>query len=39
MEDQNVRSVPKFERLHINGWGMTIYKQQCYMLKVTYQVR
>jgi len=35
MRDQKVRSLPKFERLHIGGWGMAFYKQHCYMFQVT----
>jgi len=30
-----VWSLPKFERLHNGGWGMTFYKQHCYMFQVT----
>jgi len=30
-----VWSLPKFERLHIGGWGMTFYKQHCYIFQVT----
>jgi len=30
--------LPKFERLHIGGWGMKFYKQRCYMFQVTLKV-
>jgi len=30
-----MRPLPKFERLHIGGWGMKFYKQHCYMFQVT----
>lgn len=39
MLGQNVSLLLKFERLHIGVWGMKFYKQQCYMLKVTHQVK
>jgi len=34
-----VRSLPKFERLRIGGWGMKFYKQHCYMLQGTHKVK
>jgi len=34
-----VRSLPKFERLHIGGWGMKVYKQHCYMIQVTLKAK
>jgi len=33
-----VWSVPKIERLHIGGWGMTFYKQHCNMFQATLKV-
>jgi len=33
-----VLSLPKFERLHIGGWGMNFYQQHCYMFHVTHKV-
>ena len=39
MRDQKVWSLPKFERLHIGGWGMKFYKQHRYMFKVTDKVK
>jgi len=39
MRDQKVWSLPKFERLHIDGWGMNIYKQHCFMFQVTHKVK
>jgi len=39
MRDQKVWSLPKFERLHIGGWGMNFYKQHCYMFHVTHTVK
>ena len=32
-------SLPKFERLHIGGWGMKFYKRHCYMIQVTLKVK
>jgi len=37
MGDQKVWSLPKFERLHIGGWGTTFYKQHCYMFQVAHK--
>ena len=31
--------LPKFERLHIGGWGIKFYKQHCYMFQVTHKVK
>ena len=39
MRDEKVWSLPKFERLHIGGWGMKFYKQHCYMFQVTQKVK
>jgi len=39
MRDQKVRTLPKYECLHFGVWGMKFYKQQCYIFKVTHQVK
>jgi len=39
MRDQKVWSLPKFERLHIGGWGIKFYKQHCYIFQVTHKVK
>jgi len=38
MRDEKMGSLPKFERLHIGGWGMKFYKQHCNMFQVTQKV-
>jgi len=32
-------SLPKFERLHIGGWGMKFYKKHCNIFQVTHKVK
>ena len=39
MREQKVRSLSKFKRLHIGGWGIKFYKHQCIMFQVTYRVK
>jgi len=39
MGDEKLWSLAKLERLHIGGWGMTFYKQHCYMLQVANKVK
>jgi len=39
MRDQKVWSLPKFERLHIGGWGMKFHKQHCNMFQATLKDR
>jgi len=39
MRDQKAWSLPKFERLHIGGWGLKFYKQHCYIFPVTHKVK
>jgi len=34
-----VWSLPKFERLHIGGWGLQFYRQHCNMFQVTHKVK